>query len=130
MSLFSQNLLDPAIIHDALSAGVLSYLLKYSSADELIHAIKSAYRGIPALSPEITKVLIEEVSNPIAYHLTSREQEVLELLSRGLNNNEIANQLTISLSTVQFHVSNILNKLGVHNRIEAATFAVRHKLAS
>ena len=58
-----------------------------------------------------------------------REHQVLELLAQGLNNQEIAKQLSISLSTVQFHVSNILNKLGVHNRIEAATFAIRHNLA-
>ena len=124
------NLVDRVIVHNALREGVLGYLLKYASTDELIHAIQSAEQGVPTLSPEITRLLIQQILTPEDYHLTLREHKVLELLALGLNNHEIAEQLTISLSTVQFHVSNILSKLGVHNRIEAATFAVRHKLAS
>ena len=124
------NLLDNAIITEALRGGVVSYLLKNSSIDELVHAVRAAHHGISTLSPEVTQVLVQEMSTPIGYHLTAREMDVLEHLSQGLNNNEIAEKLSVSLSTVQFHVSNILNKLGVHNRIEAATFAVRHKLAS
>ncbi|MGE5376150.1 MAG: response regulator transcription factor, partial [Bacteroidota bacterium] len=80
--------------------------------------------------PEVMQVLVRGISAPNATHLTSREREVLDLLSKGLNNQKIANQLHISLSTVQFHVSNILGKLGVHNRIEAAMVAVQHRLAS
>jgi NarL family two-component system response regulator LiaR len=124
------NLLDQAIVHDALQEGVMSYMLKYSSTDELVNAIRSADQGIPTLSPEVTRILIQEISTPNGYQLTSREREILQLLAEGLNNREIAKHLYVSLSTVQFHVSNILNKLGVHNRIEAAMFAVRHKLAS
>lgn len=123
------NIFDYAIVHDALREGVISYLLKDSSADELIRALRFTYQGISILSPRVTQTLIQEVTAPGGSHLTSREQDVLELLSRGLNNHQIAQHLSISLSTVQFHVSNILSKLGVHNRIEAATFAVRHKLA-
>jgi two-component system, NarL family, response regulator LiaR len=122
------NILDPAMIHDALRDGVLSYLLKNSSTDELVRAVRYTYKGIPALSPEVTQILVEEATAPRASPLTSREQDVLALLANGLNNQQIADQLAISLSTVQFHVSNILNKLGVHNRLEAATFAVRHNL--
>ena len=124
------NILDHGIIHDALREGVISYLLKNSSNEELIRAVRYTYQGIPALSPEVTQILVQEAAAPSRSHLTSREQDVLELLARGQNNQEIAAQLSISLSTVQFHVSNILNKLGVHNRIEAATFAVRHNLVS
>ena len=124
------NLLEEAIVRDALREGVISYLLKTSSADELVQAIRAAALGTPVLAPQVTQILIRELRTPFGYQLTSCEQAVLELLSQGLNNNQIAKELSISLSTVQFHVSNILGKLGVHNRIEAATFAVRHKLAS
>ncbi len=124
------NLKEQTIIREALREGVLSYLLKYASTDELVHAIRSAYQGIPTLSPEVTKLVIQEFSSPGGFELTLREHEVLELLSQGLSNHEIGVQLSISLSTVQFHVSNILSKLGVHNRIAAATFAVRNGLAS
>lgn len=124
------NLFDHAIVRDALREGVVSYLLKNSSVDELIRAIRFTYQGVSILSPRVTQLLVQEIAAPGRNHLTTREQDVLDLLSQGLNNQEIAKQLSISLSTVQFHVSNILSKLGVHNRIEAATFAVRHKLAS
>lgn len=122
------NLLDEAIIYEALRNGVVSYLLKNLSAEEVVHAIRSAHEGKPTLSPEVIRIMIQGASNTNSYHLTVREREVLELLVQGLNNSEIAERLTVSLSTVQFHVSNILDKLGVHNRVEAATFAVRHKL--
>ncbi len=123
------NLVDEAIIRDALREGVISYLLKDASIDELIEAIRATHQGTPTFSPEVTRMFIREVIAPSDYHLTSREREVLELLAHGLSNHEIADRLSVSLSTVQFHVSNILSKLGLHNRIEAATFAVRHKLA-
>ena len=124
------NLIDEAIVRDALREGVVSYLLKNSSAEELVDAIRATYQGLPTLSPEVTRMVIHKIIAPSDYHLTSREYEVLELLSKGLSNHEIATHLTVSLSTVQFHVSNILSKLGLHNRIEAATFAIRHKLTS
>ncbi len=122
------NLLEEAIVHDALQAGVVSYLLKNSSAEELVRAIRAAHQGLPTLSPEVTQMLIRSVTTHNGYHLTHREHQVLELLARGYNNHESAKELHISLSTVQFHVSNIFEKLDVHNRIEAATFAVRHSL--
>ena len=110
---------------------MLSYLLKTISVDDLINAMRSAYQGMPTLSPEVTRLVVRELSNPFqdGHNLTSREREVLELIVRGLSNQEIAKELSVSLSTVQFHVSNILDKLGVHNRIEATAFAIRHRLA-
>lgn len=124
------NLLDETVVRNVLREGVKGYLLKSASAEELIYAIRAAYQGTSVFSPEVTELLLREVTIPNGYHLTPREYEVLELLVQGWNNHDIAKQLNISLSTVQFHVSNILAKLEVHNRIEAATFAVRHNLAA
>jgi NarL family two-component system response regulator LiaR len=124
------NLLEETIVHDALQLGVTGYLLKNASPHELAHALRAAYDGIPTLSPEVTRIVIREVSAPShnGHHLTAREHQVLNLIAQGRNNHEIAQELSVSLSTAQFHVSNILEKLGVHNRIEAAAFAIRHRL--
>jgi DNA-binding NarL/FixJ family response regulator len=123
------NLQDPGTIHSALRMGATGYLLKNVSVEELADAIRAAYRGVPALSSEVTGVLVKRAMLPeqLPASLTSREQQVLDLMSRGLNNQQIASQLSISQSTVQFHVSNILAKLGAHNRTEAATFALRQR---
>lgn len=126
------NLLEETTVQSALQAGVVSYLLKTASLDDLARALRDAHRGIPTLSPDVTQLVIRELSSPIrnGRNLTSREYEVLALIAKGSNNHEIAKSLNISLSTVQFHVSNILQKLQVRNRIEAAAFAVRNKLVS
>lgn len=125
------NLLEEMTVQDALQAGVVGYLLKTTSLEDLARALRDAHRGIPTLSPEVTQLVIRELSSPIrkGRNLTSREYEVLALIAQGSNNHEISRDLSISLSTVQFHVSNILQKLQVRNRIEAAAFAVRNKLA-
>ncbi len=98
----------------------------------MAQAIRAARQGKPTLSPEVTHMLIHELAAPapVAHHLTGREYEVLDLIAQGRNNSEIARELSISLSTVQFHVSNILTKLKLHNRTEAAAFAVRSELLS
>ena len=126
------NIVEEAMVHDALRAGAITYLLKNISPDELAQAIRGAHQGKPTLSPEVTHMLIHRVAAPIpaVNHLTAREREVLDLIARGRNNNEIARELSISLSTVQFHVSNILSKLDLHNRTEAAAFAVRSEFLS
>lgn len=124
------NLLDEIAVQHSLQLGVTGYLLKNTTANKLAEAVRAAFDGVPTLSPEVTRLVIRELAAPShpAQELTSRERQVLKSMAHGLNNHEIADELSVSLSTVQFHVSNILHKLGVHNRIEAATFAIRHQL--
>jgi len=115
-----------------IEAGAAGYVLRESSLDELLATIRSVNHGQAVVSPEIAATLIERVSeyshvvahvDPVSVNdlkLTSRETEVLELLSQNLSNHEIAHQLVIELGTVKNHVHSILNKLGVSSREDAA----------
>jgi two-component system, NarL family, response regulator LiaR len=121
---------DQELVQAALQAGAIGYLLKDVSADELANAIRSAYAGQPTLAAEAAKALIKasrEPAEPI-YDLTEREKEVLGLLVEGLNNNQIAERLVVSKSTVKFHVSSILSKLVVSSRTEAVALALKNNL--
>ena len=120
------------LIKNALEAGAIGYLLKDVSADELVGAIRAAHAGRATLSPEAAQALVETTNQPPApgLTLTEREREVLALMIEGLNNTQIAGRLTVSPSTVKSHVSNILSKLGVANRTEAVTLALRHRIIS
>lgn len=121
---------DRDLVQNALQAGALGYLLKNASIDELAEAVRNARRGRPSLAPEALKILVESANQPQppGHDLTDREREVLALLVAGLSNPEIGRRLTIELSTVKTHVSNILAKLQVSNRLEAATFAREYNL--
>ncbi len=121
---------EEAMVQDAIRAGAISYLLKDVDADELARAIREAYRGRSTLAPEAAQALIHATTRPPlpGHDLTAREREVLDLMVDGCSNREIAQQLIISDSTVKFHVSNILSKLGVDSRTEAVSMALQQKL--
>ncbi len=118
------------MVQDALEAGATSYLLKDSSIDQLAEAIRSAYTGQPTLSPEATRALVNSKSGPLSvdWELTAREKQVLALIVEGLSNEEIADQLVISHATARHHVSACISKLGVKNRTQAASLALKHKI--
>jgi NarL family two-component system response regulator LiaR len=121
---------EEKLVQSALQAGAIGYLLKNISADELARAIRAAHAGQTTLASEVTQGLIQAAHRPTApgAELTEREREVLALLVAGLNNTEIAEKLVVSPSTIKSHVSNILAKLNVTSRTEAAALAVRNNL--
>ncbi|MCL5107593.1 MAG: response regulator transcription factor [Chloroflexi bacterium] len=117
------------LVQGALKAGAIGYLLKNVTADQLADAIRAAKAGRPTLAPEAAQALIHTATRPaIGHDLTDREREVLALMVEGLNNPDIADKLIVSRSTVKFHVSSILSKLGVASRTEAVALAVQNKL--
>ena len=117
------------LVQGALKAGALSYLLKNVTADELADAIRKAHAGRSTLAPEAAQVLIKAATEPAQEEgLTSRELEILRLMVHGDSNPDIAEKLFVSRSTVKFHVSNILMKLGTATRTEAVAVAVQRKL--
>ena len=121
---------EQELVQGAVQAGAIGYLLKNVSADELVEAIRSAKAGRPTLSSEAAQVLIQasREAPPSMIMLTDRELEVLELLVTGLNNNQIAERLVVSRSTVKFHVSSILSKMDVSSRTEAVALALKNHL--
>ena len=120
---------DSNRISDAVQAGALGYLLKDSSPDDLLHAIGSVYRGNLVMPQELAvKLMQSQAAPPAVDQLTEREIDVLRLLARGQSNQEIARQLYISTTTVRSHVSNIIMKLGVTNRTQAALVARERQL--
>lgn len=123
---------DEDSVQRGLQAGAISYLLKNASIHEMSNAIRAAHAGKSVLAPEAAQALIKSTIRPADpnYNLKEREVEVLALMVRGMNNPQIAEQLYLSLSTVKFHVSSILAKLGVENRTEAAALAIEHGLVS
>ena len=122
-------------VFPAIKAGALGYLLKDSGPDQLVEAIHQVHRGEPSLDPTIARKVLSELSHPpktplTADPLTEREVGVLRLVAQGLCNKDIAEQLVITEMTVRTHVSNILGKLHLASRTQAALFALREGIAS
>jgi NarL family two-component system response regulator LiaR len=121
------------LVFPAIKAGALGFLLKDTKSTELVEAIRQVHRGEPSLHPSIARKLLREVGQsrppkPTPEPLTTRELEVLGLLARGLDNQQIAEQLVIAEVTVRSHVSHILDKLHLANRVQATLYALREGL--
>ena len=122
-------------VFPAVKAGALGYLLKDSSPEELLDAIHRVHRGEPSLDPSIARKVLHEISHPgrekpTTDPLTERELEVLRLISQGMSNKEIALKIFVAEWTVRTHVSNILSKLHLASRTQAALYALRSGMAS
>jgi DNA-binding NarL/FixJ family response regulator len=122
-------------VFPAIKAGALGYLLKDSNPDTLVQAIHQVARGEPSLEPTIARKVLFELHHPpqappTADPLTERETDVLRLIAQGLSNQEIGQRLTITERTVCTHVSNILGKLHLASRTQAALYALKEGLAS
>jgi NarL family two-component system response regulator LiaR len=120
---------EDELVQGAMKVGAIGYLMKNVSARELAAAIRAAKDGKMTLSPEAAQALVRATQQAAETNdLTERERQVLKLMVEGLNNAEIAERLVVSLSTVKYHISNVLMKLGVDNRVAAVTMAIQKKL--
>ena len=122
-------------VFPAIKAGALGYLLKDSEPADLVQAIHQVHRGEPSLQPSIAQKVLQELKRPTALRptpdpLTDREMEVLRLVAKGLSNREIAQRLVITEATVRTHVSNILSKLHLANRVQATLYALQEGITS
>jgi NarL family two-component system response regulator LiaR len=123
-------------VFPAIKAGALGYLLKDSGPDELVSAIRQVHRGEPSLEPSIARKVLLELSHPPAQKsltvdpLTERELDILRLVAQGCSNKEIALKLSLSELTVRTHVSNILGKLHLASRTQAALYALQKGITS
>lgn len=125
------SFIDDEKVYPAIEAGAAGYLLKTSTAHEIADAIRATQRGERVLEPEVTTKMMERMTRrtPILHDdLTNREHEILMLIAQGKSNQEIADELFITLKTVKTHVSNILSKLEVEDRTQAAIYAFKHGL--
>ncbi len=122
-------------IFPAIKAGAFGYLLKNSEPSELIHSIRMVHRGEPSMPPMIARKIMQEIQEqpavkPYPEALTPREVEVLQLLAKGLSNEEIAARLVISEVTVRTHISHLLAKLHLASRVQATLYALREGISS
>ncbi|OWR30573.1 DNA-binding response regulator [Saccharibacillus sp. O23] len=126
--------LDDEKMYPVIEAGAFSYLLKTSRANEVADAIRAAVRGQSVLESQVAAKMMNRFRTPAAARalhedLTDREMEVLRLLAQGKSNQEIADELIIGIKTVKFHVTNLLSKLDVEDRTQAAIYAYKNGLA-
>jgi NarL family two-component system response regulator LiaR len=122
-------------VFPAIKAGALGYLLKDAEPEELVAAIHQVYRGEPSLPPNIARKLLREIRQSPTQQtapdpLTERELEVLSLVAKGFDNAAIANALTVTEVTVRTHISHILDKLHLANRVQATLYALRTGLSA
>ncbi len=122
-------------VFPAIKAGALGYILKDSGPDDLLQAIRQVHRGEPSLEPEIARKVLFELAHPpqrppTPDPLTEREMDVLRLIAQGKSNRDIAEDLVLAELTVRTHVSNILGKLHLASRTQAALYALKEGLAS
>ncbi|MEZ7129511.1 response regulator [Nonomuraea sp. AD125B] len=125
---------DPGDVGPAMRAGAAGFLYKDVAPDALVQAVRTVHGGQVLLAPEAAEAMLAGESSPVGppdapVPLTDREREVLRLIAAGRSNKEIAKTLTVAEKTVKTHVSNVLMKLGVQDRTQAALYAVRHGLA-
>ncbi|ERI08217.1 response regulator protein VraR [Aneurinibacillus aneurinilyticus ATCC 12856] len=126
------SFIDDEKVYPVIEAGAFSYLLKTARAPEIAQAIRQAHRGQPVLEAQVAGKIMSRFRQrnadeaPLHEQCTNRELEVLRLLGEGKSNQEIAEELYIGIKTVKTHVSNILSKLGVEDRTQAAIYAHRH----
>lgn len=121
-------------VYSAIKSGAIGYLMKDSSADDLINAIRDTYENKPVLQPEIARKLMHDIQGqesqkPLKNTLTDREIEILRQVALGKTNQEIADELVVSERTVRTHITNILAKLRLSNRTQAALYALREGIA-
>lgn len=124
---------DDDKLYPVIEAGAFSYLLKTSRASEIADAIRAAARGQSVLEPQVTAKMMDRLRQPKRREtahadLTEREMDVLRLIAEGKSNQEIADALFIGVKTVKFHVTNLLAKLGVEDRTQAAIYALKNGL--
>lgn len=120
-------------INDAIGAGAKGYLLKHTSLRELVNAMRAVYDGNSYFHPVVAKVILDGIIHPerravrpdTLFSLSEREVQVLRLIAEGLNNQEIAEQLFISIKTVQTHRRNIMEKLDLHDRVDLVKYALK-----
>lgn len=122
------------MVFSAIKAGAIGYLMKDTSSDELIQAIRDTYHNRPALGPEIARKLMRDIQYQDQGQLpedslTEREKEILQQIALGKTNQQIADDLVLSERTVRTHVTNILGKLGLSNRTQAVLYALREGIA-
>jgi len=126
------SFIDDEKVYPAIEAGAASYILKTSTAEEIANTIRKTAQGQSVLEPEVTNKMMNRLTHPVEpklyEDLTNREREVLGLIAKGRSNQEIADELFITLKTVKTHVSNILAKLQVDDRTQAAIYAIKNQL--
>ncbi|WP_161877706.1 response regulator transcription factor [Alkalibacterium sp. MB6] len=128
------SFIDDEKVYPAMQAGACGYILKTSSAKEIAQAVRETYSGNAYIEDEVTSIMEEKREEMERTHLhdqlTNRENEVVQLIAKGYTNQDIADELFITLKTVKTHVSNILSKLEVEDRTQVAIYAFRHDIVN